>query len=611
MFAFSTGFPESRSTPFTRRAEICYRAGMITPELQAISRLLNEDCYFVVPEYQRGYQWTNEEVSELIDDVWSYVGKDQSLYLGTIILDTSARKKKKIAVVDGQQRLTTILLLLIACREQARLLNATDRIHAIQRKISFTDELDNSVLGMRLVVSPTIKGLFDHMASAQWNGDFPDYLGKLAIRRLKPVYQAFKDKLKALDQKQLAELQAAIYRTQVMRIDIDTPDEAFSIFERTNARGMDLEVADLLKNFLYQRKLKTVREDWQEIVKNSAHSMLRMLKAFYVAYRGYVQKATLYKNLKKWSEEIGPDLLLQRLKTFSIYYAFMRNISTNTEETKIFFESISLTCISKHQDRFTEVHEALSALKQFNVIQAHPVIYAAILCMQRLHLQKDGEAAKQFTRLVKGLESFHYVNTYTCSRIGNEVEQMYADVSAAFGKASKFSMGVERVLSELRKRRASLEEFRESFVQIEYSVGKATGKIAYIFDRLNNYGRKVGEKKAIFYPDSTMFRKQFNVEHIEPQKPKVGAEVFVSASHLNNVGNLTVLTTQLNSLLGNKPAMEKFKIMEQNPSKIAELPSLPRMLKQYGAEDFRWDDTVVEKRAKDLADEAYQKVWTI
>ena len=130
-----------------------------------------------------------------------------------------------------------------------------------------------------------------------------------------------------MNQKELHALQSSVYATQVMRINIDSPDEAFSIFERTNARGMDLEVADLLKNFLHQRKIKTIREDWPTIVKNSSHAMLRMLKAFYVSYRGYVQKAELYKNLKNFSEGSGgPELFLTRLIKFSEFYHFLRTI---------------------------------------------------------------------------------------------------------------------------------------------------------------------------------------------------------------------------------------------------------------------------------------------
>ncbi|MEO6801664.1 MAG: HNH endonuclease family protein, partial [Granulicella sp.] len=289
----------------------------------------------------------------------------------------------------------------------------------------------------------------------------------------------------------------------------------------------------------------------------------------------------------------------------------MRMISTNPEETKKYFESIGLPALAKHQDRFVEAHETLLALKQFNVLQAHPVIFAAILCIRRLKLQKDSETARSFVRLLKGLESYHFINTYVCSHIGNEVEHLYADSCKAFGSAAKFGLAVDKLVSELRKKRAPLNEFRENFVQIEYSE-KNTGKLSYIFDRHNNYGRKVGERKAIFYPDVNMFRRHYNVEHIEPQNPPQSLDTSVPSARLNNIGNLTILTTQLNSSLGNKSAKEKFTLMKGPLAKrIAELPALVSMNEKYGNDTMIWNDLIIESRARDLAEFSYQKVWPL
>jgi hypothetical protein len=400
---------------------------MIDPELQSVSTLLKEECQFNVPDYQRTYAWTNDEVSELIEDITDYVGKEQGLYLGTIILDVSGRKQKRIDIVDGQQRLTTLFLMLIACRDHAKAIGAVERALATQQKITLVDELENKSLGMKLLASLSIRPLFEYMADSKWEGDFPAELGKIAVRKIKPVYEAFRNRLKNLDQTQLHALQASIYATQLMRINIDSPDEAFSIFERTNARGMDLEVADLLKNFLHQKKLTSIREDWVVIVRNASHSMLRMLKSFYISYQGYVQKAELYKNLKKFSDEMGgPETFLKRLLAFSEYYAYLRTLSPNSEETKKYFDAIGFTNIAKHQDRFVEVHDALVALGHFKVVQVQPVIFAAILCIERLKLQKDSESAKAFVRLLKTLEAYHFINTYVCSHIGNEVGKLCA-----------------------------------------------------------------------------------------------------------------------------------------------------------------------------------------
>ena len=94
----------------------------IDPKLKLISDYLkigNEEL-FVIPEYQRGYSWTNLEC----DKLWQYIetfmasgevndsGQKEPYFFGTIIADCS--EPNKISLIDGQQRTTTFILLLKA-----------------------------------------------------------------------------------------------------------------------------------------------------------------------------------------------------------------------------------------------------------------------------------------------------------------------------------------------------------------------------------------------------------------------------------------------------------------------------------------------------------------
>lgn len=65
---------------------------------------------FYIPNYQRGYKWSKENIKDLLNDINSIDNdnkKDHCLHNLTII-----EKNGKYEVVDGQQRLTTIFLLL-------------------------------------------------------------------------------------------------------------------------------------------------------------------------------------------------------------------------------------------------------------------------------------------------------------------------------------------------------------------------------------------------------------------------------------------------------------------------------------------------------------------
>lgn len=94
----------------------------IDPKLKLISDYLKigTDELFVIPEYQRGYSWTNLECDKLWQDIETFMasgevndnGQKEPYFFGTIIADCS--EQNKISLIDGQQRTTTFILLLKA-----------------------------------------------------------------------------------------------------------------------------------------------------------------------------------------------------------------------------------------------------------------------------------------------------------------------------------------------------------------------------------------------------------------------------------------------------------------------------------------------------------------
>lgn len=66
---------------------------------------------FVIPEYQRTYQWDKEQCETLWNDIVDFTenSKDENYFLGTIVY---AKDGNNLEVVDGQQRLTSLFLLL-------------------------------------------------------------------------------------------------------------------------------------------------------------------------------------------------------------------------------------------------------------------------------------------------------------------------------------------------------------------------------------------------------------------------------------------------------------------------------------------------------------------
>lgn len=69
--------------------------------------LFHKDKY-IIPLYQRGFEWSDKEICQLIDDISDF--NADYYYLGSLIVNLN--KDGKYEVIDGQQRLTALFLLL-------------------------------------------------------------------------------------------------------------------------------------------------------------------------------------------------------------------------------------------------------------------------------------------------------------------------------------------------------------------------------------------------------------------------------------------------------------------------------------------------------------------
>jgi len=79
------------------------------------------DCFYIVPDYQREYVWTDKEVHQLLEDINEQIdaGSGREYFIGTVLVSPAA-EKNHFEVIDGQQRLTTFFLLLCGLKQLFR-----------------------------------------------------------------------------------------------------------------------------------------------------------------------------------------------------------------------------------------------------------------------------------------------------------------------------------------------------------------------------------------------------------------------------------------------------------------------------------------------------------
>ena len=88
-------------------------------ELPINNFLQAPNVQFVIPVYQRNYDWTSGECKELLNDIITVQEEDRGThFIGSIVFihegTYSTSEVKELVIIDGQQRLTTINILYVA-----------------------------------------------------------------------------------------------------------------------------------------------------------------------------------------------------------------------------------------------------------------------------------------------------------------------------------------------------------------------------------------------------------------------------------------------------------------------------------------------------------------
>lgn len=579
---------------------------MITPKYMSLGELYKSNAVLSVPKYQRTFDWGKSELMDMMTDLQESMRTEKPMFLGTFVLDVS--KARELKIVDGQQRITSFTLLLIACRQHAKKLKFHALAQEIQKKISFTDETTGDMISERVLVSSSIADVFKYISEEKWDGEFPSKIQnkqvKLQSRRLKGLYDYMLEEISAFGKSDLTNFLKSVYSTYIIEIDIQDELEAFDIFERTNARGLSLNVADLLKNYLYQstEEESYVDDKWKEITTNSGSTLQRMLKYFWVSRNGYVSKSELYRKLRSFGMAEGAKNLTDGLSDFSKYYFA---IQTNEEKTvREWLRSESCEEISSNKGYLEIVVSALQGLNHFSITQHFPLVYS-ITCAYKKS-DKTSKETKLYLTLMQDIEKYHFINNQICDRVGNEIEKPYAEYSQKFMNTKDFVLTSEEFVKLLKSKLATKEEFISRFSTLDYK-NLSLSDTCYIFDRINNHNLKSSEWVKIYDPDKSIVQNHYNTEHFLSQKP--GEKVPTDDMEVvDNIGNLFIISRHTNSQLQNDSPKAKVELLKDKGKKFR---YVSEFVDKFEKTNMNWGKDEILNRANELALLGYNEVWKI
>jgi len=257
------------------------------------------ECFYIIPDYQREYVWTDKEVNQLLEDINEQIdtGSTREYFIGTVLVSPTLQKSH-YEVIDGQQRLTTFFLLLCALRH---LLQKEPESQLLSRLIS-DSYTTSSGIETRLKLDPRYENASEVMAKlVEINGE-PMAVrsgimaaGITSFGSLENLVNAYATLYRYLQDNydDVAKLKKYWFylATNVVFIQISTDvSSALKIFETINERGVGLNSMDLLKNLLFTQvtpdQFSKLKDEWKKItspLEKGKEKPLRFLRYFLMA----------------------------------------------------------------------------------------------------------------------------------------------------------------------------------------------------------------------------------------------------------------------------------------------------------------------------------------
>jgi len=247
----------------------------ITAHPESIRRIFTRK--YIIPIFQRPYSWEQEQCEKLWTDIIEFLDnkddKDDKYFLGNIVVHPSSDGElDTLEVIDGQQRLTTLLLLIKAIHSRCNgLLDAGALEACLKTKDPITDKLTSNLRVDSHVLAEDKKNL--HFLILQGVDKTPKCKFVENYRLLETVIDEWCKSIDGGDDGLVVALNEFIpmLLNDIVLIPIhcESQNDALTIFETINNRGLSLSDADIFKAKLYQHTTQTRQatfiEEWNAL----------------------------------------------------------------------------------------------------------------------------------------------------------------------------------------------------------------------------------------------------------------------------------------------------------------------------------------------------------
>ena len=551
----------------------------INVDKRSVKQLLEtgKNKKFVIPEYQRPYAWSDEQIQVLFDDLSEYTHNtnddDESTYfLGTIVSYENENHEQEI--IDGQQRITTLFLLLRAI--YTKLEKSGSEADFLKSQIVPTIWKQNPTTGEvdfdKILITSRVMG-------DEGNQEFANILitGQ-SDEKSNSNYAKNYRLLQQLVDEYAAEQPLAFYsfisnilnRAILLPITADTQDTALTIFSTLNDRGLALSDADIFKakiyNHLDQIGKKNFIERWQQLDEEASNAGESIQKLFYY-YMFYLRakendRKTTTPGIRKYYaknnfERLYSDDIMENLNTILNLWIVINNRNAVDNEKW-----------SENQ----EIKQILDALTSYpNEFWKYPIV------IYYLHYHQNDTFEDGFLLFVKRLLavlSARYIVTPTINAVKTGILNLNAEIIKSPQPKFDFSKVDEKELSD------KIKNAHRNTVRMILKI------IAY-------------QHQADLLPE------KWEIEHILPQKwqssyfsTSTDSEVKELVEH---IGNKIPFEKKLNIIASNGYFAKKKE--SYNKSKVEILLELSKNHNDWGLDEIRERDIRISDELVTLLNE--------
>lgn len=552
---------------------------------ERIYDLFNRKTY-AIPRNQRRYVWGKTNWQELFNDVlYREVKENYSHFIGSIVLKKGEIRDgvPTFTIIDGQQRIMTISIFLVSIMYLMKKYDGINDFNGTKPYVITTNESDKEIVVLDAENNSSyekiVRQLMQEESASLKNKTLSSFLEKSSSTSDKNIVAAFKffvseiEKYSSGDERKNIFLRNAVRDIEFINITATSEEDSYTIFEILNARGLDLEDHELLKNYIMryiepEATRDQAKQEWRTIEEKLGNTNLKKFVRHYTIHRYGTQrnkndKISDYKIIQKNNKQRDTQGLLDDIIKKSEYYLMLAAPSMDGENRN---------CSDLE-------YKVFNFFKKRRQEQMRPLLLTFITNHK---LEKIGDAL--YNDVITFL--FHF---YVCFNIISKENSN--KLTGILNKYSEILLEqysddlVHNFISDLKKKLPTEAQFIDRFQSIGWS--HHNGPYTDVKDKEK---AKIVLEIFEMYKNHDIFQENMTIEHILPDNETI---------ENCQIGNLLPLEYELNQKCDNKPLAKKLDIYQESNYKTT------RNFAKYCLQNKDFDP---RKRGEFLAKEFYNHI---